>query len=108
MSREARLKVSSGRDFTMDLHHCSSVFSIQSPCSKSKELLENPFALPGTFGHCLILQLIPILKLLHLPTVGSEPESGLSLFPALPFVSWCCSSLDGGEGRDEGIFGQCH
>lgn len=108
MSGEARLKVSTVSDFIMYLQHCSSIFSIQSPCSKSKELLANPFALPGTFGHRLIFHLIPILKLLHLPTAGSEPESGLSLFPASPFLSWCCLSLDEGEGRDEGIFGWCH
>lgn len=42
MSGEARLKVSSGRDSTMHLYHCSSVFSIQSPCSKSKNSWQIP------------------------------------------------------------------
>ena len=85
--------------------HQSSPSSLPAP---SPRTLGKSLVLTGTFGHRLVFHLIPILKLLHLPTVHSEPESGLSLFPASPFLSWCCLSLDGGEGRDEGIFGWCH
>ena len=85
--------------------HQSSPSSLPAP---SPRTLGKSLVLTGTFGHRLVFHLIPILKLLHLPTVHSEPESGLSLFPASPFLSWCCWSLDGGEGRDEGLFGWCH